>query len=341
MNPTLTDFHKILFLDLMPWQTRDWPAAKFKELNHNLAPTLPQIQPFFKVEFDKALSPKRIYFNSIIDSASNKYLNEIFQIHGSIKDEREYKYWAHNELTKTLAAKLNETEETISKMNLHLEKLSPSLKSQSEDPNQQDEIFIIQTLKHHLIRLYMEVQEVFKGHLPEPFKTEEEIQQTFFSELPPPNSFIKKAEKFNLPSPISKTSSKSVAMEFKIKSMDFRTEKKGVLPYVTVIKDRVRFSQVEAELFAHDLIDENYIFRNKHGQIRVLSGIYQMLINKGYFLKRQFPKNIKIKPVDIRKFLDHRYKADTDKQFRIWGNSPDKLEEFVASQYWIDKILHC
>lgn len=60
MNPTLTDFQRILFLDLMPWQTRDWPAVKFKELNHNLIPTLPQIQPFLRLNL-KRHYPRREY----------------------------------------------------------------------------------------------------------------------------------------------------------------------------------------------------------------------------------------------------------------------------------------
>ena len=341
MNPSLTDFHRILFLELMPWQIQDWPASKFKELNHSLVKILPAVQPFFKVELGKALSPKRAYFYSIIDSASNKYLNEIFQIHGAITKASEYKYWAHLELTKTLAAKLNETENIISKKNLQLEKLNPNLKSQTDDANHQDEIFIIQTLKHHLIRLYLEVQELFKDHLSEASRTEEEIHQIYFSEIPSPNSFIKPAEKFNLPGPIFKTQTKALPTEFKVKSIDFRPEKKGVLPYDTIVKDRSRFSQVEAELFSHDLIDENYNFRNKHGQIHVLSAVFQTLIKKGYFLKRDFVKKSEIKPVDIRKFLDHRYGASTDKPFRIWGNSPKELEKFVASEYWIDKILHC
>lgn len=186
----------------------------------------------------------------------------------------------------------------------------------------------------------MEVQEVFKDHLPEPFKTEEEIQQIFFSELPPPNSFIKPAEKFNLPE-TRRLTQQAPNSVFIPKPFDFRGATKGILPFESIIKNKERFSEIEKELFAHDLMDENYDFKKKHGQIHVLSAVFQTLIKKGYFFKRDYVKKSEIKPLDIRKFLDHRYKADTDKQFRIWGNSPDKLEEFVASQYWIDKILHC
>jgi len=341
MNPSLTDFHRILFLDLMPWQTRDWPAAKFKELNHNLIPNLPQIQPFFKVEFGKALSPKRIYFNSIIDSASNKYLNEIFQIHGTIKDAREYKYWAHLELTKTLAAKLNETEETISKMNLHLEKLSPSLKSQSDDPNHQDEIFIIQTLKHYLIRLYMEVQELFKDHLPDPFKTEEEIHQIFFSEHQIPNTFIKTADNLKLPEPVTQILEKPQVQQFIPRSFDVRPSEAGILKFEEVVRSPTKFAHFEEDLFSNGFIDLDYKFCNKQGRQLILSAIFRTLIRKNYFILRRHPGNRPIKLFEIRKFLDHRYLSSTDKEFRNWEKKQDKLDKLVSSIYWIDKIPVC
>src|SRR5690606_33960864 len=106
----------------------------------------------------------------------------------------------------------------------------------------------------------------------------------------------------------------------------------------SIIKDSGRFSRFEEELFSHELIDENYNFKNQHGQIQELAAIFQTLIKKGYFNKRQFPKNKEIKPVDIRKFLDHRYNSNTDKQFRTWANKPDELADFVGSKYWIDKL---
>lgn len=167
--------------------------------------------------------------------------------------------------------------------------------------------------------------------------SEEELHQQYFSEQAPSKSLIIEAVKLNLPLPASQVTAKPQTVQSEAKAFDFRPEKKGIISYDAIIKDSGRFSRFE-ELFLHELIDENYTFKNQHGQIQELAAIFQTHIKKGYFNKRQFPKNKEIKPVDIRKFLDHRYNSNTDNQFRTWANKPDELADFVGSKYWIDKL---
>lgn len=182
------------------------------------------------------------------------------------------------------------------------------------------------------------MQTIFNGYLKYDAYTEAELNEIYFTEPLPQESFLVPAKKVNTPAPASQVTAKPQTIQFEAKAFDFRTEKKGIIPYEAIIKDSGRFSRFEEELFSHELIDENYNFKNQHGQIQELAAIFQTLIKKGYFNKRQFPKNKEIKPVDIRKFLDHRYNSNTDKQFRTWANKPDELADFVSSKYWIDKL---
>lgn len=336
MNPSLTDFHRILFLDLMPWQIGDWPVAKFKELNHRLVRVLPAVQPFFKVELGKALSPKRAYFYSIIDSASNKYLNEIFEIHGVLTKTNEFKYWAHRELTKSLAAKLTDIENIISKRNLQLEGLNPNLKSQNDDADHQDEIFIIQALKQHLIRLYLEVQELFKDHLSEPFRTEEDLHNIFFSELKPEAVFIHPSE------PLVKADPGKIEVVpeivFEPKSFDFHQPPKGVLLFGAVVKNPSRFANFERLMFANGLITDQYSFIQQKGILTLFAAIYRLLISKGYFNQHLFPGRKPIKPIAFQKFLDHRYNIKTEQQFRSYNKKPELWIAITEKYAWLENL---
>ena len=45
-----------------------------------------------------------------------------------------------------------------------------------------------------------------------------------------------------------------------------------------------------------------------------------------------------IKDVDIRKFLDHRYQTNLDKQFRNYRQNAEALAEYIDSQYWLTSL---
>ncbi|MBD3749341.1 MAG: hypothetical protein IE931_07590 [Sphingobacteriales bacterium] len=338
MNNELNLYHKILFLELRPWTNREVAETKYKELMQGISKEHFSFQPLYEVDFPKPLTAKRKYYFSIIENEATNYLNNFQQIIAGALNEKEKQYWVHTTLTKVLSQKLREVSKVIDDSQYFFQQLSAASKASTPESKIQDEAYILQYLKYQLIRIYLEIQETFSSHLKEEAISEEELHQQYFSEQAPSKSFIIEAVKLNLPLPASQVTAKPQTVQFTVKAFDFRTEKKGIIPYEAIIKDSGRFSRFEEELFSHELIDENYNFKNQHGQIQELAAIFQTLIKKGYFNKRQFPKNKEIKPVDIRKFLDHRYNSNTDKQFRTWANKPDELADFVSSKYWIDKL---
>lgn len=185
----------------------------------------------------------------------------------------------------------------------------------------------------------MEVQESYQNHLKEEALSEEEIYYKYFNEQAPVPSLIGIADNYPNLKAIPIKEKKEDKEPFNALRQDIRTEKKGILTYDQLIKNQSRFAQVEEDLFERKLIDKNYQFIDKYGQKRYLAAIYYQLIRKGYFNKRIFPGNVEVKPSQIRKFLDHRYNSDVDKQFRIWDGTPKELIDFIEKDYWLDHIL--
>lgn len=255
-------------------------------------------------------------------------------------NDDEKKYLVHTTLTKLLIQKLNETSAIINEYQYFYTNLVGPSKS-TGSPNMGDDSYTLQFLKFQLIRIYLEIQESYSEFLKDDKLSEEDLHQIHFTEPAPEKSFFKEAEKMQMKSTVATLIKKPVLKPFTPLKNDVRPEKKGILSHNTIIKNPDRFARFEEELHDHELIDSNFNFLNRHTQKQELSAIYQTLIKKGYFKKRDIQNLKDIKHLDIRKFLDHRYNADLDKQFRIWENDPDGLANYVQDRYWIDKLPTC
>ncbi|TAE87594.1 MAG: hypothetical protein EAY81_03945 [Bacteroidetes bacterium] len=338
MNNELNLFHKILFLELRPWANREFSEAKFKELLNAVKKEDFAFQPVYELSFLKPLSNKRKYYHALIENEAIRYLNAIYSIFDGAYNDEEKHFWSHDTLNKVMAQKLTETAARISEHNYFLSTLTNPLEKPKADTNTLDEIYILQLLKFQLIRIYLELQTIFNGYLKEDAYTEAELNEIYFSETLPQESFLLPAKKINKPVPASQVTAKQNEVQFKVKAFDFRDVKKGIIPYTDLIKDPNRFSRFEEELFSQEFIDEDYNFKNIHGQKQILAASFHVLIKKGYFNKFKFPGKIPIKPLDIRKFLDYRYNSDTDKQFRTWANNVDELASLIDHTPWLDRI---
>lgn len=341
MNTELELYHDILFLGLRPWTNRDDADLKFKAKNREVVKEYFSFQPIYEVDFIKPLSSKRKYYHSIIENEATRYLNAMHNVLALDITENEKKYLVHIAIAKHITQKLKEISKIIIDNHYYLELIYPTSNQTVVDVNTLDEIYIIQYLKFQLIRIFLEIQEAFTEYLTDEKLSEEELHLKFFSEPAPVKSYLKEAIKLDFKAQTPQILPKTGSTQFKSLAFDFRLSKKGIKTFKEIIKDEKRFSHFEEELFVSNLIDENYNFQNKHGQIQLLAAVFVTLIKKGYFNKRLFPKNIEIKYLDIRKFLDHRYNSDTDKQFRIWANDPNKLADFVNKIYWLDNLPVC
>jgi len=332
-------YNEILFLDLRPWLRSNDPDLKFKQLLAEVKKEYFTYQPNYEVDFIKPLSNFRKYYLAIIEHDATKYLNDLHAEIDASTNPAEIKYLVHFALTRTLSQKLNETSKILLERKYHSTQFDLSSGNLQLDKSVADESFVIHYLKHQLVRLFLEVQESYQNHLKEESLSEEEIYYKYFNEQAPKPSFVGEADNYPNLKAIPIKEKKEEKETFNALRQDIRNEKKGIFTYGQLVKNQSRFAQIEEDLFEHELIDKNYQFIDKYGQKRYLAAVYHQLIRKGYFNKRIFPGNVEVKPMQIRKFLDHRYNSDVDKQFRIWDGTQKELIDFIEKDYWLDNIL--
>lgn len=291
----LNTFRRILFLDLRTTLSDSIPLAKFKSLLLELEQVQYKYQPFYELEKERVKNARQEYYQRMIDNAAMDFVNQFNLEISSAKSENEKKYVIHSAL-KSLMYYLQENYRLQTKGSM----------------KKRDEVFVHTAMKNQLLRLYLEVKneqkEVFD------FEEMEEVYQCFYSESAPVPSII-----FDAPLMIlnSNAVNQEKELDFQTRMNDFRPEQKGILSYDTIIKNPKRFAEFEENLFLYGFIDEEYNFTNKHGMKSEMALKYHQLIDEGYFMPRDFKLLKDIKPRDIRKFLDHRYQVNLDKQFRL------------------------
>lgn len=341
MSNNLDLYQNILFLELRPWQNRTTPDQKFKQMILELTKEHYENQPLYAVDFIKPLTPFRKYYHAIIENEAIRYLNVIHKFVRDSTTDPEKKYWVHTTLTKKITQKLKEVAAIISEKSYSEITDSHGSNNLAAASIPSDDAYVILFLKHQLIRIYLEIQNTFLAYVHDDIMSEDELLSLYFSHPTPYHSILKNAPNIFPDKPLLNLNPKESKQPFNAVRSDIREVKKGILSYEVIIKNPSRFATFEEKLLEYEYINEKYEFSDKHGQKQQLAAIYHQLINKKYFNPRNFSLKAEIKPIDIRKFLDHRYRTDVDKQFRDYANHPEKLAKYIESQYWLDKLLSC
>ena len=331
MSNDLEIFNDILHLHLRPWKVA-YSEQKFRELLHSLPKENYHHQPLYEVAFPKPLSDKTKYYHALINNEVVAFLNNIHEILIAASKANEKKYHLHKVLSKKLKGLLEDTQKETIKQQLYFK----TFEDRGQDKKLRDNAGIIQYVKYQLIRLYLEIQNRYLEYFTDDPMTEEDIHSHYFNE--PVKSFIIPAPEIDLPKSAILTPKASRKIKLIPITADFRPEKKGILAYDQIINNQLLFATFEEELYQVELIDHKYDFSNKHTEKQKLAAIYCVLIRKGYFKKKDFIKSRNIKDVDIRKFLDNRYNADVDAQFRLWRRDPNKLAAYLKNLPWLNNL---
>ena len=279
MPSDLPIFNSILHLHLRPWKVT-YTEQKFQQLLHSLPKENYHHQPLYEVSFPKPLSEKTKYYHAVINNEATTYLNTLHQVITNSSNNNEKKFHIHTALSKRLKAKLEDTERVISSSQLFFSVL------EGHDKQQRDNAWIIQYLKYQLIRLYLEIQNLYPEFLNDDPLTEEDIHSKYFTETV--QSLIKTAPELGLPKSTIQKPSSIERNQFNPIKGDFRSEKKGILSYKEIIKRTDVFALFEIALFEVELIDNEYNFTNKHTEKQKLAAIYCWLIFKTIFYKKEF-----------------------------------------------------
>ncbi len=341
MSNTLELYNDILFLNHRPWRIGWQSDLKFKQLLLEVKKEYYSHQPNYEVDFLKPLSNIRRYYNAAIEYEAIKYLNDLHSEISVALSDNEKSYLVHFALNKLISQKIKETAQVINERKYTQEQFDPKQKSKITETSIADESYILHLLKHHLVRLMMEVQDSYPDYLKEEALTPDEIYYKYFNEAAPERPYIIEAENYPNTNQSPQPQQKETKPALNAIRDDIWEQGKNIYSYNQLVKNPSRFAQVEESLFDKGLIDSNYHFTDKHGKKKYLAAFYQQLIRKGYFHKRMFPGNIEVKNRDITKFLDHRYRTNIDKQFRLWDNDQEELLKFIEKDYWLDHISAC
>ncbi len=339
MSKKLEMFNTLLFIDC-PWLDKNPSENKFQQLLHKLPKTELENQPIYELKFMKPLSERRKYYFTIIKNEAIDYLN-VF--HKSVKDsvtEDEKKYQVHKSLAKQLRKKLKETDSIIESKGFYFENIVASQKRMQADSKFKDDVYIMQLLKYQLVWLYLEIQNSYLPFLSQDALEETDLHELFFSEPQPAKSFLVKATELNLPKPVQSILIKEDARPFLVQKKDIREPAKGILTYDQIIANPDKFAKVEKELFEQGLISDQYKFQNKHNGIKEFAAVYQVLFKKNYFNKFYFPGKHKVTDLHVRHFLNHRYLAKIDREFRKF-RMQKLFEEYLTDKPWLTLILPC
>lgn len=295
----LDTYKRILFLDLRPALLEKIPLVKVKSLLLDLKGEQYHYQPLFEVEPERFVNARHEYYERVLNNASITFLNDFLTVLKASTNAVEKQYLINSALKQV----------SFYLLECYLWTSRPT--------NSISEAVVKPAMKHHLIRLYLEVSSEQMEEINERFI--DEVYQRCFNEPTPVPTMIHEATIFvkSLEPKVSPVFSDS---DFQIRMFDFRPEKKGILSFDTIIKNPKGFAEFEEHLFLYGFIDEDYNFTNKHGLKTEMAVKYHELINSGCFMPRNFKALKDIHARDIRKFLDHRYNVNLDKQFRILVN---------------------
>ena len=339
MSNELSLYHQVLFLELRPWMKRDVSEAKYKELLQSFAKENISFRPLYEVSFIKPLNAKRKYYYSLIESEATRYLYNFEKVFFSAEKVEEKKYWVHTTLTKVISQKLKVTSKTIKAHEYYLDQILPGVKTTTTAEYLLDETYILQYLKCQLIRIYLEIQMAFKPFVKEDEVTEEELHSIYFKEEIFTTSFLKK---IIYPEPLKGAGTKVIPDTeyiFVPQKRDIREPGKGVITYKEIVNKTDKLARVESILFEFKLIDKEYSFIPTQGNISKMAAVYRVLANNEFFLKTTFVNNKRTSVTDlhVRKFLNHRYVVNIDKEFRNFAKE-EVLKAFLSNNLWIGQL---
>jgi hypothetical protein len=92
--------------------------------------------------------------------------------------------------------------------------------------------------------------------------------------------------------------------------------------YEEIIAKPDRFALVEQKMFDEEILNQQYDFRKKKGNNEKVAALFRIMMQKSYFNKYSFSGGRKeITDLQIRHFLNHRYRTNIDREVRNFRNS--------------------
>lgn len=232
MSNQLNHLDKILYNNLQPWLETNKSSHRFESLISKIKTVESDFNPLYEIDFYRPQNKKAEYYYKLIINETNQYCNKVIALINEDNNEMRQQHWYDDTMEKVLPKRLNDVIELIIENHYFIEFINPRNVNYEVTPEHKIDTFIIQLLKIAFIKIYLEIQEVFKHFSKELLLNEADIYDRFFNQNLPENSFLKRKQPLqisndiNQVTPISNIKQKGVSrLSFTYKNFDTDSDK--------------------------------------------------------------------------------------------------------------------
>ena len=193
MNNQPLVFDRIIHGNLRPWLDTNKHDEKFTQIIRDLKPIEQGFQPLYEIDFYRCFNCKTKYYHKLIINEADNYCNRVIELIRSDDDLRIVKYLLGNTLKKKLKTFLKDVGKLIKANDYDLKYINPYKSGFDVDTDHKADTYIIQLLKTAPIKVYLEIQEVFKSYITdEEYMEVEDLYLQVLSEPIPEQTFLKR-----------------------------------------------------------------------------------------------------------------------------------------------------
>ena len=165
MNNQPFIFERIIRGNLRPWLENNRLEDKFTTTIGDLKLIEPQFQPLYAIDFYLFFNSQTRYYHKLIINEANNYCNNVIELINLDSDTRTIEYLLYDTLRKKLRTLLKYNAKLIKANDWDLKYINPYQSSFDNELDHKTNTFIYQLLKTATIKVYLEIQEIFKSFI--------------------------------------------------------------------------------------------------------------------------------------------------------------------------------
>ena len=334
MKNGLPNFDRILFTDLRPGHLRDKSQDWFTHLISELSGEPLKFKRAWDADFVHPINPMTKYYKKLIDFQYNSYYNHICSEMLQASTEHEKSFILAVALDKVIGVKLKEIAHEIKITKADPEVLKGDVSWKQEQGLEWETAFILHYLKLSLTVLYLNIQDRFSEFWDEDRLTADTLELTFFRGIPGSPGSIKQVDGAMQPM-------EAIVPDL-LESAAFGTVTEQIKKHLTIenspIVKLTQFREVEKQLKEHGILDAQgyFVDNRKESHKTRLAAVYRVMMDCGFFRKRDLATKQNLKNTDIRSFLDKYFMVDLKETFR--KITPADVGQAKIKLPWLDRV---